>query len=80
LTNEGFAVSDGRNVLIDYYLYRERSLLLFWAILFEHVFEGGLEGMGEGIDLVRLALEASEFGCSSEFDPYREGSRRDAAM
>jgi hypothetical protein len=38
-------------VLIDYYVYRELlNFSFFWDAL-EDVFEGGLEGMGEGIDL-----------------------------
>jgi hypothetical protein len=41
----------GRNVLVDYYVYREEKSPSILAHTFEHVFEGGLEGMGEGIDL-----------------------------
>jgi hypothetical protein len=56
----------GRNVLIDYYIYRrciEVSLYFTDAVL-EDVFEGGLEGMGEGIDL-RAALKLQSLVGSS---------------
>jgi hypothetical protein len=44
------------------------------------VFEGGLEGMGEGIDL-GIVLRSSKLGfSSSESTRIAEGSRRDAAM
>jgi hypothetical protein len=43
------------------------------------VFEGGLEGMGEGIDLDKGCLTSKQFVSSSEFD-HIEDSRRDAAM
>jgi hypothetical protein len=35
------------------------------------VFEGGLEGMGEGIDLGIGCLRLQSLVSSSEFDPYR---------
>jgi hypothetical protein len=42
----------GRNVLIDYYIYRESIEVSFFSdLVLEDVFEGGLEGMDGGIDL-----------------------------
>jgi hypothetical protein len=53
---------DGRNVLVDYYVYREYVNFLYFAAQYLSVFEGGLEGMGEGIDLSGVVFEASKFG------------------
>jgi hypothetical protein len=70
------------NVLIDYYIYRECiEVSSFLRTYRGGVFEGGLEGVGEGIDLDTGCFEKQCLvGSSSELDPYREGSRRDAAM
>jgi hypothetical protein len=45
------------------------------------VFEGGLEAWVGALISVLAALKLQSLvASSSEFDPYREGSRRDAAM
>jgi hypothetical protein len=59
----------GRNVLIDYYVYRVLKFPSFRDAVLEDVFEGG-GGMGEGIDLGEGCFEKLKLGCSSsEFDP-----------
>jgi hypothetical protein len=52
---EGFEFLIGRNVLIDYYIYREciEASYIFWDAVLE-VFEGGPRGHGEGIGLKGL--------------------------
>jgi hypothetical protein len=67
------------NVLIDYYVYREYEISLFGRVaVLEDVFEGGLEGMGDGIDLgIGLLLRAPKLGGSSNFRSLSlEGSWR----
>jgi hypothetical protein len=62
------------NVLIDYYIYHEciEVSFFFTGHTAEAVFEGGLEGVGEGIDLDTGCYELQCLvGSSSELDPYQ---------
>jgi hypothetical protein len=61
-------------VLIDYYLYRESiELSLYLGRSTEDVFEGGLEGMGEGRSLSGCLRSSKAWlaAAAANLDPYR---------
>jgi hypothetical protein len=59
-------------VLVNYYVYREFEVTFSFGLVLEDVFEGGLEGMGEGHDLGGLFELLSLVGSSSDSTISRE--------
>jgi hypothetical protein len=66
---------DGRNALMDFYVYRERVILSFHFSTFSAPSDHCLDRMVcDGINLAKGCFEATAVGSQqgSEFSPYRE--------